>query len=107
MPYKIIYHVGSELSTKTKVKSGTLTLQDEAVRVSGSRPLTIPFSEVNRVEMFRLHGLARVLKLVCQERTVFLTVVRINLFGRFVIVNFFRAKELYEALQQRVQKVAG
>ncbi len=107
MRYKIIYHVGPELSVKTRVSSGTLTLQDDAVCIAGSSPLTIPFSDMMGVEMFRLHGLGRMLKLVCKERTVFLTVVRINLFGYFVIINFFRAGELYESLKQRVRKVVA
>jgi hypothetical protein len=107
MPYRIIYHVGPELSVKARADSGTLTLLDDAICISSSSPLTIPFSDVTSVEMFRLHGLGRMLKLVCTERTVFLTVVRINLFGYFVIINFFRAGELYEALKQRVQKVVA
>jgi hypothetical protein len=106
MRYKIIYHVGPELSIKTRVSAGTLTVQDDAACISGSSPLTIPFSDVTSVEMFRLHGLGRMLKLVCKERTVFLTVVRVNLFGYFVIINFFRAGELYESLKRRVQKDA-
>ncbi len=106
MRYKIIYHVGSELNVKTRADSGMLTLQDDAIRIASSSPLTIPFSDVTSVEMFRLHGLGRMLKLVCKERTVFLTVVRLNLFGYFVIINFFRAGKLYETLKQRVQKFA-
>jgi hypothetical protein len=81
-------------------------VQDDAAYISGSSPLTIPFSDVTSVEMFRLHGLGRMLKLVCKERTVFLTVVRVNLCGYFVIINFFRAGELYESLKRRVQKDA-
>jgi hypothetical protein len=104
MRYKVIYHVGPEMSLKTKVSSGTLTWQDGAICISGSSQLTIPFTEVTDVEMFRLHGLGRMLKLVCKERTVFLTVVRINLFGYFVIINFFGAGKLYESLRQRVGK---
>ena len=107
MRYRIVYHVGPELTIKTKVRSGTLTLQDDAIRISGSSSLTIPFSEVISVEMFRLHGLGRMLKLICRERTVFLTVIRINCFGYFVIINFFRAGELYEALKQRVGRVVA
>ena len=107
MRYKIIYHVGPELSIKTRADSGTLTLQDDAICISSSSPLTIPFSDVTSVEMFRLHGLGRMLKLVCKERAVFLTVVRINLFGYFVIGNFFRAGKLYELLKKRVRGVVA
>jgi hypothetical protein len=107
MHYRIVYHVGTELSIKTRVESGTLTLRDDAICIRGSSPLTIPFSEVTSVEMFRLHGLGTMLKLVCKERIVFLTVVRINLFGYFVIINFFRARELYEAIKHRLDEVVA
>jgi hypothetical protein len=105
MRYKVIYYVGTELTIKTKVSSGSLTFQDEMVSISDSEPLTIPYSEMVSVEMFRLHGLGRMIKLVCKERTIFLTVVRINLFGYFVFINFFRAGELYESLKKRVSGV--
>lgn len=98
MRYKIIYHAGRELSIKTKVSSGTLTLHNDAASISGSTELTIPFSEVTSVEMFRLHGLGRMIKMVCKERTIFLTVVRINLFGYFAIINFFKTGELFKSL---------
>jgi hypothetical protein len=107
MRYKVIYHVGTELTLKTRVSSGTLTFQDEAVSISGSAPLTVPYSEMVSVEMFRLHGLGRMIKLVCKERMIFLTVVRINLFGYFVIINFFRAGELYESFKKRVRGVVA
>lgn len=105
MRYKIIYHVGPALTVKTRADSGTLTLQDDAICISSASPLTIPFSDVISVEMFRLHGLGRMLKLACKDRTVFLTVVRFNLFGYFVIINFFKAGELCEILKQRVRTV--
>ncbi len=104
---KVIYHVGTELTLKTRVSSGSLIFQDEAASISGSSPLTIPFSEIINVEMFRLHGLGHMIKLVCKERTIFLTVVRINLFGYFLIISFFRAGELYETFKQRVRKIVA
>jgi len=107
MRYKVIYHVGTELTLKTRADSGSLTFQDEAASISGSVPLTIPYSEMVGVELFRLHGLGRMIKLVCKERTIFLTVVRINLCGCFVIINFFRAGELYESLKKRVRSVVA
>jgi hypothetical protein len=104
--YKVIYHVGPEFTIKTKVNSGILTVQEEGVSISGPSDVTVPFSSVTNLEMFRLHGLARIIKMVCKDRTIFLTVVRLNLFGYFVIVNVFRAGELYEALKRKITKPA-
>lgn len=107
MRYKVIYHVGTDLTVKTRVSSGTLTYKDDAISISGPSALTIPFSEVTSVEMFRLHGLGRMIKMVCKGCTIFLTVARLNLFGYFVIINFFSAGELYEKLKRKVQNVAA
>jgi hypothetical protein len=106
MRYKIIYHVGNELTIKTRVSSGTLILKNDMAIISDSSELTILFSDVTTVEMFRLHGLGRMIRIVCKERTIFLTAVRVNFFGYFVIINFFRTGELYESLKKRVQKMA-
>jgi hypothetical protein len=107
MRYRVIYHVGRELTMKTRVSSGSLTIQDDVISISASSPVTIPFSEIVSVEMFRLHGLGRMIKLACKERTIFLTVVRINLWGYFIVINFFRARELYETIKKRVSGIVS
>ncbi len=107
MRYSIIYHVGQELTIKTKVTSGILTFQDESVCISGTPDLRIPFSSVTSLEMFRLHGLGRMIKLVCNQGTIFLTVVRLNLFGMFIIINFFRAGQLYVSLKSKINTVGA
>ena len=71
MRYKIIYHVGNELTIKTKVSSGILTLRDGIAGISGSSELRRSRSpDVTTVEMFRLHGLGRMIKIVCSERGI-------------------------------------
>lgn len=105
MRYKIVYHVGPELTVKTKVASGTLTFQDDALRISGPSEPAIPFAEIRHAEMFRLHGLGRMIKMVCDERTIFLTAVRFNLGGYFVLINAFRTGQVYEQIAKRVRKI--
>jgi hypothetical protein len=104
MRYKIIYHVGKELTLKTKVNSGTLTFQNDSICISGSSPLTVSLSEVTNVEMFRLHGLGRMIKLFCKERTIFLTVVRLNLFGYFVIINFSKLENFTKPSNKKFKR---
>jgi len=40
------------------------------------------------------------IKVECADSTVFLTVVRLNLFGFVVIINFFKAAKLFEDLKK-------
>lgn len=102
MHYKIIYHIGKELTVKTKVSSGTFIFENDVSSISDSKGLSIPISSITFVEMFRLHGLGRMIKIICEGRTIFLTVIRANLFGYFVIINFFGAGELYKLLRGRL-----
>ena len=102
MHYKVVYHVGGVLALKTRANSGTLTFQDESVCISGTSVLTVPYSSVTGVEMVCLYGLGSSIKLVCRDRIIFLTVVRLNFFGCFIIVNFFKAVELYETLKRKL-----
>lgn len=99
MRYKIIYHVGEEINIKTKVEGGALTWQEQSLLISGSPSFEVPFSSFVSIDMFRMHGLGRMIKLVCSDRTIFLTVVRFNIAGYFAVINFFKAGELYERLK--------
>jgi len=38
------------------------------------------------------------IKLVCADRTMFLTVIRLNVFGYFIFIDFLKTGRLYEAL---------
>jgi hypothetical protein len=101
MNFKIIYYQGDTINISTKVDSGSAMLSDNALEITGKNPISIPFSSIKSVEMFRLHGLGRMIKLVHATGTLFLAVVRINLFGYFVIINFFKAGKLHEQLKEK------
>ena len=102
MKYKIIYHIGDEINIKTKAESGVLSLQSQSVHISGTSPIEIPYSSLVSVELFRLHGLGRMIKVICTNRTIFLTVVRLNIAGYFIIINFFKAGELYKNMKAHI-----
>jgi hypothetical protein len=104
MKYRIIYHIGKEIDVKTKVESGTLTWQEQSLFISGASSFEVPFSSFISVDMFRMHGLGRMIKLVCSDRTIFLTVVRFNIAGYFAVINFFKAGELHEKLKAQLQQ---
>ena len=101
MTYKIAYHIGNEISIKTKVMSGDLSLDAKHISISGFRSLNIGYSTVMHVEMFRIHGLGRIIKVVCSGFNVYLTVIWLNLFGYFVVINYIKTGNLYEQIQNR------
>jgi hypothetical protein len=104
MRYKIIYHVGDEINIKTKVAGGVLTLQDGAIQITGPSPFEVPLTTLTSVEMFRLHGLGRMLKLQTKDKTMFLTVVRFYVSGYFALINFLKTGELHKKLAAGARK---
>ena len=107
MKYKIIYHIGNEINLKTKVKGGTLTWQEHSVLVSNSASFEVPFASLLSIDMFRLQGLGRMIKLVCANRVIFLTVVWLDIAGYFAIVNFFKTGELFGQLKAQLRQREG
>jgi hypothetical protein len=98
MSYKVIYHNGEEISVKTKVKTGRLSLSESLLTVTGRDPFCIPISSLQSVDLFRLHGLGRMLRIVHNRGTFFVSVVRFCLFGQFAIINFFGTGKLKDEL---------
>ncbi len=104
MNYKVIYHCGDEISIKTKTKSGRLDLTDKLLTISGKETLSISTEQIKRVELFRLHGLGRMLKIIHNEGVLFVTVVRFFLFDYFAVTNFFKTGKLHQELTALIRK---
>lgn len=109
MRYKVVYHVGESIDIHTKVKNALLTEVDGVVTIKerGKGGETLPLSGLESVELFRLHGLGRLLKVRCGGQTVYLTVVRFCIGNLFAVVNFFATGRLYRDLQSRTLLLTG
>jgi hypothetical protein len=103
MNYKVIYHCGDEITIKTKTKSGRLSLTDTNFIISGKEIIEIPTKEIKSVELFRLHGLGRMLKIQHTNGNLFVTVVRFCLFNMFAIINFFKTGALNRELNEIIK----
>jgi len=104
MSYKVLYHVGESVSLKTKAATGRLSLADDRVLVRGSPDVSIPFDSLRSVELIRLHGMGRMLKIVSVPDTLFVSVIRFNLFGFFAVVNFLATGRLHKELQAAIRE---
>jgi hypothetical protein len=97
-PCKIFFHHGTELVLETRVSKGTAWIDDSGLNIKGpSSTLVIQKAEISKVEMFRLHGLARVIRVDYQGGRVYLAVVRFMI-GQFASVNFFKTGRLHRTL---------
>ena len=68
------------------------------LKLAGIDTLLIPLTEIRDPRMYRMHGLGRMIRFEWKEKTVFITVVRINFFGYFAIIDFFRTGQVFKAL---------
>jgi hypothetical protein len=97
MKYKLFFHRGDELSLKTTVARGEAWVDDMGLHVVGSDEFTISSSQLLNVEMFRLHGLGRVIRVEHNQGCLFLSVTRLMI-GQFALINFSKTGTLYKAL---------
>jgi hypothetical protein len=96
--YKIFFHFGQELGLKTHVSKGEAWIDASGLNILGlSENKVIPKPDIREVEMFRLHGLARVIRVDYQGGRVYLAVVRFMI-GQFASVNFLKTGDLHEML---------
>jgi hypothetical protein len=102
--YKVLYHVGDSITLSTKAASGWLSIGDYRVMIQGAEDVSIPFDALQNVELFRLHGTGRMLKIQHTSATLFVTVIRFNLFGFFAAVNFFKTGRLQHELAARIPR---
>jgi hypothetical protein len=102
MRFKVIYHLGDSIDLRTKVASGHLVINDERFVIDGTPPVSVSTADLRAVELFRQHGVGRMLKIKHAGGILFVSVVRCNLFGYFAIINFFGTGRLYNLLSTRI-----
>jgi len=99
MSYKVIYYRGPSIGLRTRTRNGHLAVRGNSLTISGDDELSIPGGAIRDVELFRLHGLCRMLRIEHDRGTLFVTVVRFCLFNWFALVNSFQTGRLHQELQ--------
>ena len=97
--YRILYFQGSELDLSTKMLSGRALLDGTSLSIEGPSRFVIPISKITEPRLFRQHGLGRMIRFGYDGRNYYVTVVRINFFGYFAIINFFATGKLFQDLK--------
>src|SRR5215469_411536 len=85
------------LGLKTRVEKGQAWVDDDGLHIEGPGGFTIPCTDLIGAELFRLHGLGRVIRLDYRDGRVFLSVVRLMV-GQFAFINFFKTGSLHKQL---------
>jgi hypothetical protein len=97
MTHKVFFHRGDQLLLKTEVSKGRAWLDDVGLHVEGPNGFTIPATDILGAELFRLHGLGRVIRIDYRGGRLFLAVIRLMI-GQFAFINFLRTGKLQQQL---------
>ena len=101
MPYKVVYHVGDRVDPNTKLGSGRVAVSRDSLWLSGSSPLTLPFSSITGVELLRPHPrLSLMVKVMAGSSTVFLSVLLFRVFGDVFVTSQDGTIRLYDRLKK-------
>lgn len=104
MNHKVMYYQGEQIDLKTKVAVGRLEVGDGRLFIQGKQELTVAFDSLQSVELFRMHGIGRMLKVQHSDGTLFVAVIRCCLFGLFAISNFSGTGRLRDAIQLAINQ---
>ena len=69
--------------------------------VIGPTELTVDYTDLGEIEIFRQHAAARVIRVQTSETNLFMTVPGLNVFGIFAIINYVKTHELFDSIRQR------
>lgn len=97
MRYKVFFHQGEELGIKTRVNKGIAWLDETGLRIEGPETVSLSAGDITHVELFRLHGPGRVVKVDHRMGRLYLSVVRLMI-GQFAFINFFKTGSLHQEL---------
>jgi hypothetical protein len=105
--YKVLYHQGDAIGLASKVTVGRLSLEEDGLVIRGPAAVSIPFNALHSVELFRLHGTGRMLRIGHEGGTLFVSVIRFCLFGYFAVINFFATGKLLRELEGVIREGKG
>ncbi len=101
--FKVFFHEGPDLGLKTRAQKGTAWIDAAGLNIESTEGTKVQIAarEIRSVEMFRLHGLGRVIRLDHARGRLYISVVRLMI-GQFAFINFFRTGKLRNMLSQIV-----
>jgi hypothetical protein len=102
--YKVFFHCGDELTIRTRVVRGNAWVDGEGLHVtSNAEAFLVPRHDITSVEMFRLHGLGRVVRVDHRNGRLFVSVIRLMI-GQFAFINFLKTGALRKHVAELVQE---
>ncbi len=104
--YRVLFYQGDALGLKTHVYKGEAWIDEAGLHIDGpdGAKVTVPGVDVQKVEMLRLYGLGRVIRIDHRGGRLFLAVVHFMI-GQFALVNFCCTGRLQRTLSDLLPSI--
>ena len=96
--YKVIYYFGTTVDRSTKMAAGRLQVKDGVIEMTGEEPVRLMLAGLQSAELFRLHGLGRMIRVVHEGKMFYVSVVRFQIAGQFAVIDAFKTGTLHDVL---------
>jgi len=100
MKFRIIYVPSDTITIKTKANSGKLEISETKCIIEGDSNFEINLNNIQEIEPYSMPGTGSMIKMKYDNKPLFLSVVRLNIGGFFVIVNRNGTIKLYNLLKK-------
>jgi hypothetical protein len=96
----VFFHVGPDLTLKTKAQKGRLIFDGPSIRLIGQgTDLVFPGTQLRSVTFVRPHAVGSVIKADLGSEFLFIGVTRFMV-GQFALINYFATVRLFERLSE-------
>jgi hypothetical protein len=102
MKYKVLFSTDETVGLKTVGSRGTLTLEGGVLSIDGDTQISIPVESLRDIELIRMHGTGRMLRIQHSGGTLHLSVIRFSLFRWFAMVNYLATGQLRDELAAQI-----
>jgi len=99
-----VYHFGKTIGLSTKADKGELVIVNDSIKVIGKDTTNIPFDKITSVQRHIINGLGTMIQVDMDTTSFFVTEVRLNICGEFVIINKMGTEDLLSYLKMKTGK---
>jgi hypothetical protein len=105
-PLNVIYIDADKVSLSARACRGRLSIDATTLAISGDPGVSLPLASLREVHLHRSQ-LGHVVRVRHQGGSLLLAVYRVNLWGYFVILNYFANRRLAEQLRELLASSAA
>jgi len=102
--FKVLFIQAEAVELSTKGLTGFLYWRGEGLVIHGDKDWNLPLKSISSVNLVRVSGGSKMIKLTHSRGTVFLSVIRFSFRGMFMFADYYRTRELYGRMRAYLEK---